>query len=319
MTFKKLADNTDCLFRYRAVNDDNIKALEENRLYFSTPINFNDPYDNLIFANSERIIQEVYSSLVNGMEDYIGKLCEQKPDKGAILQLIWSDENKRMQAIDEHLDRVFACLDAIRLSIRKNTKILCFSEVYDSMLMWSHYADNHKGFVLVYDKKDLSEAKSYTKKDELTFNKTKLEKVRYVDKQKDMTQAALSYIRFNMLPNMGDIELGNGKIPVRDLREILLEKAKDWSYEKEWRIIARIPSIEIESALHYISCKPRAIIIGSQCRNENVDNICNICREMDIAIYRIFLSETSPAFKLEVGDKGDIEVAHTEHKVFYIK
>ena len=73
--------------------------------------------------------------------------------------------------------------------------------------MWSHYADNHKGFVLVYDKKDLAEAKPYTKKEQLTFSKTKLEKVRYVDKQKDMTQAVLSYIRFNMLPNMGILNL----------------------------------------------------------------------------------------------------------------
>lgn len=247
MTFKKLVDNTDCLFRYREVN-----------------------------------------------------------------------ENKRVQVIDEHLDRMFACLDAVRISIRKNTKIICFSEVYNSMLMWSHYADNHKGFVLVYDKKDLAEAKPYTKKEQLTFSKTKLEKVRYVDKQKDMTQAVLSYIRFNMLPNMGDIEPCDGKFPVADLREILLEKATDWSYEKEWRIIPRIPSVEIESGLHYINCKPKAVIIGSQCRSENANNLSNICRQMGIAVYRIFLSETSPAFKLEVNDKGDIEVAHTEHKVFYI-
>lgn len=48
MTFKKLVDNTDCLFRYREVN-----------------------------------------------------------------------ENKRVQVIDEHLDRVFACLDAVRISINK--------------------------------------------------------------------------------------------------------------------------------------------------------------------------------------------------------
>ena len=40
----------NCLFRYRKLNDadreKNIDALKNNRLYFSTPVNFNDPYDN---------------------------------------------------------------------------------------------------------------------------------------------------------------------------------------------------------------------------------------------------------------------------------
>lgn len=33
-------------------------------------------------------------------------------------------------------------------------RVVCLSEVYDSMLMWSHYAQNHTGFCIEYDFKE---------------------------------------------------------------------------------------------------------------------------------------------------------------------
>ena len=35
------------------------------------------------------------------------------------------------------------------------TIVSCFSEVNDSIVIWSHYANNHKGFCLEYDFKSL--------------------------------------------------------------------------------------------------------------------------------------------------------------------
>ena len=49
----------NCLFRYRKLNDadreKNIDALKNNRLYFSTPVNFNDPYDNRMYVDKDKI------------------------------------------------------------------------------------------------------------------------------------------------------------------------------------------------------------------------------------------------------------------------
>ena len=39
------------------------------------------------------------------------------------------------------------CLNKIKDAVR----VVCLSEVYDSMLMWSHYAQNHTGFCIEYD------------------------------------------------------------------------------------------------------------------------------------------------------------------------
>lgn len=51
-----------CLFRYRSILDNNIDALEKGRLFFSTPSKFNDPYDTLIYANREEILNSLSTS-----------------------------------------------------------------------------------------------------------------------------------------------------------------------------------------------------------------------------------------------------------------
>lgn len=35
--------------------------------------------------------------------------------------------------------------------IKDAVRVVCLSEVYDSMLMWSHYAQNHTGYCIEYD------------------------------------------------------------------------------------------------------------------------------------------------------------------------
>ena len=39
------------LVRYRTISENNLNALKEDRLYYSTPANFNDPYDTLLYAD----------------------------------------------------------------------------------------------------------------------------------------------------------------------------------------------------------------------------------------------------------------------------
>lgn len=43
----------DYLFRYRVPSGNTIEAFNEDRLYFSTPENFNDPYDSLFYIDKE--------------------------------------------------------------------------------------------------------------------------------------------------------------------------------------------------------------------------------------------------------------------------
>ena len=47
-------------------------------------------------------------------------------------------------------------------NLLNNTRIICFSELYDSMLMWSHYAKYHQGFCIEYETPDYSDDNART-------------------------------------------------------------------------------------------------------------------------------------------------------------
>lgn len=88
-------------------------------------------------------------------------------------------------------------------------RMICFSEKWDSLLMWGHYARCHKGICL----------KLNVDTESLPREKDILEPVRYSSHHPKIFTGALE---------RGDAEV---------LRTYLLTKSVDWLYEKEWRFI----------------------------------------------------------------------------------
>ncbi len=106
----------------------------------------------------------------------------------------------------------------------QNWGVYCLCEKPDNLLMWSHYADAHRGICLQFDtKKFLSEIerKLYIEKN-LFFG---IEKIFYETRR----------------PSLNNFGIGT----VCDVRKfhksILSTKFIDWKYEKEWRIILTPP------------------------------------------------------------------------------
>ncbi len=93
-----------------------------------------------------------------------------------------------------------------RLNPRKqqHLSICSFSKNYTSHLMWSHYADGHRGIVIGFD---------------IDESKYLIENVKYN-----------GLANFQILPNKFD-----------DIKLIFLNKLKEWKYEEESRIITTEP------------------------------------------------------------------------------
>ena len=109
----------------------------------------------------------------------------------------------------------------------------CFSETNADLLMWSHYAQQHKGFCVEYDiQKMMSEDCS------LFDPIGHLFPIVYRNKRqpvRDIISLAQSLAVLN-----ADIHNHNeysGDEPLDDILPLFLIKSKDWEYEKEWRII----------------------------------------------------------------------------------
>ncbi len=315
--FSKIIKNKDCLYRYRAYDDNTIAALKNDRLYFSNPEYFNDPYDNLLFADTSKIVCTIIGNIISGMDNYLDTRKEMEMPWADFVKFIWSSEKSKEIILRERFDQILGVLDSIRVNLKRNSRIICFSDCYDSRLLWSHYANYHKGFIQVYNKANLETFKCYNDREEESNNKTRLVQVEYVDQQTDMTELVLEYIRHNIFGNMGDVEQIDAKITSTIFRTVISEKAREWSYEREWRLIPRNPQINRKSELVYLKCRPIAVIVGSQCQGEERETLIRICQERDIPVFGAYLCETSPSFDIMINDDGNMELAGSNYKLIF--
>ena len=95
--------------------------------------------------------------------------------------------------------------DRILIKTRDSSKICCFSEVMDSILMWSHYASQHTGYCLKID----TEAAEF--------------------------KANLKCVKYSHGDRFTPFSVRN--IGVDDFEVVFFHKHNGWKYEKEWRFI----------------------------------------------------------------------------------
>lgn len=222
------------LCRYRALSDNHGREdVERNvlhqQIWFSSPQWFNDPYDckvpdsrdvsdatlrewlerrykNMLMSETDRKLKELTKSISPAelskteAEELLNyhKILLQGPPRSKVNALV-NDvflRRQQKQVIDDDAGVLQKYLD--------NSGVLSLSEVDDDLLMWSHYADGHKGVCLRYWR------------DALRFPDSPLQEVRYREQ----------------CPNAW---LGS---PATEWYGAwALSKSRHWCYEREWRVI----------------------------------------------------------------------------------
>lgn len=120
------------LWKYRDDSAFTESIFKDHAFWFSNPQSFNDPFDcNLSEVSS-------YS------KEAIAQFLNENLSKVALAKYKAYPENLTDEDVKESLasakDKTFA-----------NVGILCLSKKNDSMLMWSHYTNSHKGLVIELD------------------------------------------------------------------------------------------------------------------------------------------------------------------------
>lgn len=206
------------------------KVLSNNKLRWSSPTLFNDPFDiqfdlnidvdrEMLKPKAIQLLWDIIHSdkaIPNG--NVISEILESHKD--TLRRVPFQEfENKFGDAIDIGLENFSKAIPELHKKIRNmlyTSKILCLSEIDDNILMWSHYAESHKGVVL---------------------------KFRHIKESKSAWGAARPVLYTKVMPLLlNDKELidmfgGTFRIdPAGLLNCMVYTKAIDWSYEKEWRI-----------------------------------------------------------------------------------
>lgn len=183
------------LFKYYPINEYTFDVIKTERVWMPDPTNFNDPYDCALSLDMKSYhernsdFHSIVRDVMLGKRDRSEIPMSKAPVPGWVMSV----------ANEEFRDE------------QSKFGVCCFSETNLSILMWSHYADNHKGVCIEFE---FSE--DFLKNSELS-------KVIYCNE----------FPKFTF-----DDYRGFSKEEVKNkIRQLITIKAKDWEYEKEWRLI----------------------------------------------------------------------------------
>lgn len=215
------------LYKYRDKETTKL-ILKKNSMKFSRPNDFNDPFD----CRAKIEVTENFDNIIAFFK-------EKCPDRDASPLLELSKLYKSNPQLVE--DQIRQSLNCTRDNV---TKICCYSEVNNNILMWSHYGENHTGTCLKFE----------IMKDIPFFNTPY--KVHY-------TKDYPSYNYNDEMQNVIFYQLSN--------------KAIDWKYEEEVRVI-KLDELE---TLFYSFKKESLveIIFGCCSPKEYINEIISLCKE----------------------------------------
>ena len=191
------------LYKYYRDQSLNLDSVMSNKMWYSAPCNFNDAFDCDVAINE----QAIFKSLLLGVPG--GKVIRE--GSYAWLQLK-SNLHKQIVPLEKALVRQ-----------KSSMGITCLSEVPDSLLMWSHYANNHRGFCVAYSLFELNQ--------KLKFSAVPViyTKERVCLQSIPLDQEAINKETMNLF------------------FQSLTSKSPEWSYEKEWRLFAGRHIVELDA------------------------------------------------------------------------
>ncbi len=301
-----LAHAPQKLYRLRAYNDQSVKALEEDKLYFTRADRFNDPYDCLLYFDPKDIrkrLEKMFSdeSLNEGIDQtglqfpLIG-IARSKEEYIRKFGLI------RNEIIDNMCEKQ---LDAVSM-LQTTTFIICFCETILSPVMWSHYSDNHRGFAIEYEfTPDCFAPTPYVSNESNSMlygwssllpvfyskyraNAAELAKLLCMCETKDRVRPkADRWIEGLFLPDM----------LIRT--KLSLEKAESWSYEREWRmIVTQEWPFDIVNTKTPRDQKASAIYLGEKMEENHKNKLIAIGREKNVPVYEMYIDHTSKEYAM---------------------
>jgi len=228
------------LHKYKIIdpNDHAVDMVKNGNLWFCNLGDLNDPFEG-DYAVSDSELSEISK-------------CDEFSKDG-----------------NDLICRTSRYIDIDRDGLRRQFYILSLTEKADDILMWSHYADQHKGIVIEYD---IPDKKHHLLKDG-DFNFIENEAISIIHKV-DYSGDPVYYSVST------DKEVEYGKVITR--------KTKQWSYESEYRII--IHDVDKRSDGILLKSGPKivtAVYFGMRVTRIDIDKFINRVSRKDVKYYKM--------------------------------
>lgn len=253
------------LYRYCSwQNDFQKRILTHKELYFANPDKFNDPFDCLVHftpTGTKKDFDETLKENIARANPHLNRAERKK--RFAYLKKQQNYKNPQtIKAVHEQ-------------KIRKKYGVISLTEVHDSLLLWSHYADSHRGMCLGID------YLSIINKDYLVDNEIDTMPRLFLLKRVNYYRE-WPCLRYPFIPP--SIDARSADEINEALVQPLITKSIDWDYEKEWRLISLSKcdfTIPIESEAI------TAVYLGAKMPQVDKEEILEICMH-DFPHARVF-------------------------------
>lgn len=295
------------LYKYQKVSEYSLSNLDKEEIWGTCPNTFNDPYDCICCYSKSEIVGAIKTLLHDERFNRYKMLFE---------------TNKRAEIVN-HLTSSLLSND----SFRNQYCVSCFSIYNDSEIMWGHYADCAKGFVVAYDGDELMNCSLASNKSTIEILKSinmlgidlsKLQEdthstimpIIYCNRKATMTTNLIQILPFlleyyddlcNEVTISNALEKYIKKIQESFYTElpsnndmfysIMCKKNKCWSYEQEWRIWAYNANIFTGNfSSPYVkigNVSAKAIYLGEHISRYNKLVLMHIAKDKNIPIYQM--------------------------------
>ncbi len=262
MEYKPHTDDTlEHIYKYKSLAGDSLGHVEsiliQNKLYFENPLKFNDP-----FECRPRYKMSVYRK---EREAYIDRL--QKSNSPGLNRSERREETKKILKKFSKFEMEKLLEDTLKETLNQ-VGVCSFSEVYDDILMWSHYADSHRGICIRF------------KASSITPFFGEAQKVNYDDK-------------YPIIDTLNDSD-------GQKLKKILFTKSKHWEYEYEWRITKRQEERRLEN-YEFPREFLNGVILGVKISDSHREQVQSWIGKYDhyVDIFQAKLKETEYGIELE--------------------
>ena len=140
------------LYKYKAFGVNTLELLCNSHVYYSDPTQFNDPLDcsptviaDVSLQEIERLCYQMYSKNKGGQG------ADEVIQNIQYLTTEYGDYTKDKDVEGYYQSMLISHINQQLDKIMKNKGVLSLAGQWNSPLMWSHYADEHKGICIEYD------------------------------------------------------------------------------------------------------------------------------------------------------------------------
>lgn len=256
---------------YKYVHEDRVDILENLLIRFTQPQEFNDPFEVSPFIETFISVDEMLEYFDIDNPDFIKEYKKNLPyelynkisdeDFVKILKLNEKNINKMLVEVLSNIiqSTSIAFNQTLPIFFNDNLGILCLCSNPAEIKMWGQYANNYKGFVIVFNEKH----DYFQKQTKTNFNTAGLKKVIY-SKVRPIIQ----------------------KIDELEETSIFYTKSKVWKYESEYRILRPLSEASNIVGNNYLFELPsdciEGVIFGHRTSKATIDKVINAFEINDI-------------------------------------